>query len=313
VTRAGIAAACVLAAATTARAASFRVTSPADSGPGTLRAAIEAANDAPGSTIHVALGEQGLIVVGRALPPLKAAGIRLDGGGVTLREGDGCSREGGRNGCDGIVVTGESISVSHLRVAGFTFDGVTVLGADASDVRITHVEAIDNLDDGIGVSEGAGPVTIERCLLMGNGFRTKGKGLLVFATSTATLRDSDVIGNRDGITVTQGSKAVIERVIVAGSFDKGLGVSGASLRARSVQVVASGRNAEVEEDVPNGDGLRVGLAGSAELSDCRIAGSEDAGVVVLDTSTATLRDCVVEANRGRETMVAATARLRRRR
>lgn len=309
---AGLAAACVLYAATAASASTLRVTSPADSGPDTLRAAIEAANDAPGSTIQVALGRQGLIVVENALPALKAAGLQLDGGGVTLREGEGCARRGGRRGCDGLVVLGESISVRHVRVAGFTFDGVAVIGSAARNVRIDHVEAIDNLDDGVGVSDGAGPVSIEHCLLMGNGFRTKGKGLLVFAGSTAVLRDSDVIGNRDGITVTQGSKARIERVVVAGSFDKGLGVSGANLDASFVQVLTSGRDAESETDAPNGDGLRVGLSGSAELSNCRIAGSDDAGVVVLDTSDVRLRDCVVEANGGPEAMVAATARLRRR-
>ena len=310
-----LAAACALLVARPCAAASFRVTSTLDAGEGTLRAAIIAANRSPGSSIRIALDADAPIVVDRALPSLEAAGTRLDGGGATLREGRGCERPGNRKGCDGLVVAGPGIVVRNLRVAGFTFDGVAVRGGTAGDVRIEDLQAIDNLDDGIGVSEGAGPVTVERCLLMGNGFRTKGKGLLVFHDSTATLRDSVVVANRDGITVSDASNATLERVIVAGNYDKGVGVSGATLTARVLQVLANGHHTEdtgAAVAAPNADGVRVGLAGKAELSDSRVAGSGDTGVVVLDTSTVTLRACSVERNRGRDLAVAPTARLRKR-
>ena len=103
---------------------------------------------------------------------------------------------------------------------------------------------------------------------------------------------------------------MLERVMVVGSYDKGVGVSAASLTARSLEVLANGYDAQARSLSPNGDGLRVGLDGTAELSGSRIAGSGDVGVVVLDTSTVTLRGCVVEANRGAaQTVVSPTGRL----
>jgi len=292
-------------------AVTFRVSSRADSGAGTLREAIESANVAPGSTIEIALGTNDQILVKSALPALTARGTRLDGGGATLREGPGCRRPGGLRGCDGIVVTASEVLVSNLRVVGFTFDGVSVLGRDTADVRIERVEAIDNLDDGVGVSDGAGPVSVEHCLLMGNGFRTKGKGLLVFDDSTAVLRDSVVVANRDGVTVTRGSSATLERVLVASNYDKGVGVSAATLTGEEVQVLGNGYDADANAASPNGDGLRVGLGASAQLTASRIAGSGDGGVVVLDNSTVSLRDCVVEGNRGVQTSVSPGGRLSR--
>jgi hypothetical protein len=296
-------------ATTTAAAATLRVTSALDHGEGTLRAAIRSANARPGSTIEIGLGAGSVIVIDRALPVIEARATRLEGRGVTLREGKACERPGGRKGCDAIAVVGPGIVVRDLRIAGFTFDAVAVRGPQAANVRVERVHAIDNGDDGVGVSSGAGPVLVSDCVLMGNGFRTKGKGLLVFDDAVATLRDSVVVANRDGVTATRGSKATLERVMVAGNYDKGVGVSGASVVAREVTIAANGRDTDEGEAAPNADGLRVGLGGSAQVSACRIAGNGDSGVVVLDTSTVSLRACIVEANRGKATVVAPSARL----
>ncbi|HEY2775553.1 MAG TPA: right-handed parallel beta-helix repeat-containing protein [Candidatus Binatia bacterium] len=318
-TSAVIGAVLLLAASGTAsHAAVFRVTSTRDTGDGTLRSAINDANAEPGSTIHIALGASAEIFVESALPSLEAEGTRLDGGGVTIRQADGCMRPSGKRGCDGIDVTGAGVVVRDIRVSGFLFDGIAVRGRDARDVRIENVQSIDNMDDGVGVSNGAGPVTVDHCLLMGNGFRTKGKGLLVFDDSKATLRDSLVIGDRDGVTVTRGSVARLESVLVAGNWDKGVGVSAGSLSGRDVSILASGRDEERapngpdSKPAPNQDGLRVGLGGDAEIEHCRIAGNGDTGVVVLDQAKVQLKDCVIEANHGRPTAVAAEAVLERR-
>ena len=289
----------------------LRVTSGLDDGPGSLREAILEANEAPGSTIEVELGDSGLIVLGRSLPPLTGADTTLNGGGVTLREGEGCERPGRKKGCDGLVVAGPRVTVRDIDVAGFTFDGVAVRGADASDVHIEDVSAIDNLDDGIGVSEGARGVRIERCLLMGNGHRTKGKGLLVFSEAEATLSASLVIGNRDGVTVTRGSSADLEDVFVVGNFDKGVGLSAGTVVGRRLSISANGLGDTGHGRAPNGDGLRVGLAGEARLEDSRIAANGDTGVVVLDTSRVHLDRVLIEGNR-RPTAVEPTATLTRR-
>jgi hypothetical protein len=297
----------VIALAGPAPAATLEVTSSRDEGPGTLRAAIEAANQSPGSRIVTRLGAGVEIVVGTALPAITAAGTRLDGAGVTLREGAGCRREAGQRGCDGLVVRAADVVVRNVRVAGFTFDGIAVRGRDARRVQLDSIEAIDNLDDGVGVSEGASDVRIAGSLLMGNGFRTKGKGLLVFDEARATLADSVVVANRDGVTVSRGGRATLERVMVAGNFDKGIGVSAASLEGANVQVLGNGIASEARGAVPNADGLRVGLEGRAELVDCRVAGNGDAGVVVLDRSRVTLRGCDVSGNRGPQTRAASQA------
>ncbi|MFN2378156.1 MAG: hypothetical protein ABR538_16615 [Candidatus Binatia bacterium] len=303
---------CVFATVVAAQAGTLRVDSAADAGRGSLREAIAAANAAPGSTIEIVLGADAEIVVESSLPPLQARGLTLRGGGVTIREGEGCERPGGRAGCDGLVVTGGGITLRDLRMVGFTFDGVAVRGRGARDVLVRDLQAIDNLDDGVGVSAGAGPVTVEGCLLMGNGFRTKGKGLLVFDRAAATLRDSLVVANRDGVTVTRGSKAVLERVMIAGNYDKGFGVSAARATGLALQVLDNGYDPMSEKPAPNGDGVRVGLAGSVELTDSRIAGNGDSGVVVLDTSGAELRGGAVELNRGEDLVVSPKARLTRR-
>lgn len=288
----------VLGSALPAPASSIRVTSSADRGPGSLREAIATANLHPGSTIEIFLDADAVIVVEEALPALKASGTRLLGGDATLREGEACRREDGRRGCSGLVVTAEGVVVRDLRIAGFTFDGVSVLGKAARDVRILDVQAVDNLDDGIGVSAGAGPVRIEGCLLMGNGFRTKGKGLLVFDDSRALLRDSLVVANRDGVTVTRGASARLEDVLVLGSYDKGVGVSAARLTGQRVNILSNGYDSVAPVTPPNADGLRVGLGGRASLSASLVAGNGDAGVVVLEESSVKLRNSLVEANRG---------------
>ncbi len=292
-----------------AEADTLRVTNTLDAGPGSLRWAIAAANRDRGAEIVLELGEDAEILVPRALPALAAAGTRVSGGGATLREARGCRRPAGQRGCDGLVVEAPGVVVSDLRAVGFTFDGVAVRGTGARDVRLERIEAIHNLDDGIGVSAGAGPVVVEQALLVGNGFRTKGKGLLVFDDSTATLRDSVVVANRDGVTVTRGSTATLERVLVAGNYDKGVGVSAARVDGRRLEILDNGYDPASSVPSPNADGLRVGLGGSASLSDSRIAGNGDRGVVVLDTAQVELRGCTVEHNRGGGLRVAETGRL----
>ncbi len=293
-----------------AAAVTLRVTSTGDEGAGTLREAIEAANREPGSRIEVALGREATIFLLRQLPPLRAEGLVLDGGGATLREGDDCLRPGGRKGCDGIVVAGPGIEVRNLAATGFLFDGFAVRTPSARDVLLQGIQSLDNQDDGVGVSEGAGPVVVKDALLMGNGYRTKGKGLLAYDGARVELRSSVLVGNRDGITATQGSSVVLHDVFVAGSYDKGIGVSAALVQGARVRVLANGRGFEGRGKAPNGDGLRAGLGGRIELEDSRIAGNGDSGVAVLEGSAATLRRVLVEGNLGRPTAVAAGGSLR---
>lgn len=296
----------VLSIPVTGSAATFRVSSPDDSGPDTLRWAIVAANREPGSTIQFDLPIEDVVTVKSALPTIRARGTRIEGEGATIREGEGCERPGGKKGCDALVVSGPDIVVRNLRIAGFLFDAVSVRGAAATGVRVEGIHAINNGDDGVGVSYNARSVVVSDCVLMGNGFRTKGKGLLVFSEAQATLRNSVVVGNRDGVTVTRGSRAFLEDVLVVGNYDKGLGVSAGEVVASKVLVVGNGNGSPSTGPAPNGDGLRVGLGGKARMSHCLIAGNGDVGVVVLDQSLVTLDHCRVEANRRKDTDATST-------
>lgn len=290
-------------------AATFSVVSSDDEGPGTLRAAIVLANAEPRSTIVLDLSPDEQILLKTSLPALQARGTVVEGRGATLRQAAECQRPQGRRGCDGLVVRGAEITVRDLRIVGFLLDGVAVLGSGAKNVRIERLHAVDNMDDGVGVSGGAGPVLVTDCVLMGNGYRTKGKGLLVFSDASATLTNSVVVANRDGVTVTRGSKVTLEDVFVVGNYDKGVGASAGEVVARRTSVVANGQASQEGKAAPNGDGVRLGLRSSAKLSDCFISGNGDGGVVVLDSSRVRLLRCSIENNGGDATVVAPEATL----
>src|SRR5688500_10895688 len=67
-----------------ARAASFTVTSTADSGPGSLREAIENANAMPGAD-SITFALSGTITLVSALPPITdPAGLSIDGGAQSI-------------------------------------------------------------------------------------------------------------------------------------------------------------------------------------------------------------------------------------
>src|SRR4029079_3404868 len=124
------------------------------------------------------------------------------------------------------VVGGPGIVVRRLRTTGFTFDGIAVRGGDAKKVRIESCESFDNEDDGVGISQGASDVVVDGCTLERNGFRTKGKGILVFEYATAQLRNHTIRDIPDGVTVSHRARANLIHNTLDQNFDKGLGVAG---------------------------------------------------------------------------------------
>ncbi len=276
----------------------IEVTSAAEQGPGTLRAAIAQANELDRSVRIVSrLPAGSRVKVTAQLPPLTGYGIGFDARGLTLVGGT-CTRPDGRLGCDGLVVSGPKIVVRGLRAEGFMFDGIAVRGAGADDVLIEQCQARRNLDDGIGISAKAGMVTVRDCLLEGNGFRTKGKGILVFDEADARLIDNTVRGNRDGVTVSRKARARLEGNRIVANYDKGLGVAGAYVTGRGNRIEKNGQPAPGGEKPPNGDGLRVTLGSTVLLEQTRIRENGDAGVVVLDDSTVSLAGAEIEENGG---------------
>jgi hypothetical protein len=276
----------------------IEVTSAAEFGAGSLREAIEQANRSA-RPVRIVSGISRAVSVGvtSELPPLAGDDIEFDARGLRL-VGGACVRPDGRRGCSGLVITGSDIEIRNLDAAGFLFDGVSVRSATANDVRIAASHLHENSDDGIGVSNGAQGVRITDCLIEGNGFRTKGKGVLIFDSASAFLRDNVIRGNRDGVTVSKHAKAELVGNRIEQNYDKGLGVSGAQLIGRRNEIRANGLPDPKRPAVPNGDGLRVGLTSSVRLVDTRIVGNGDAAVVAMNDSVVELSDATLAGNGG---------------
>jgi hypothetical protein len=259
-------------------------------GEGSIRAAIEAANGAAQPTRIVSRLAPGTVVyVFRELPPLAGRDVTLEGAGLVLR-GDDCVRPDGRPGCSGLVVTGERIAVNDIAATGFLFDGVSVRAARDVTIRGGRFFA-----------------TVESCLLEANGFRSKGKGVLVFDGARAVLRDNRIVGNRDGVTVSKRAHAVLERNDILDSYDKGFGVAGASAEGTGNRILGSGSGNSPLGAAPNADGIRATIDSTVTLTDTIITGSGDVAVFASGRSRVDLIRASLAGNRGGEVRVAEEA------
>jgi parallel beta-helix repeat protein len=274
-----------------------RVTSLLSSGPGSIREAINAANASQTATHIVSELEAGAVVyVFRELPAVTGYGTEIDGAGLTLKGGT-CRRDDGRRGCSGLVIAGPRVRVKAFSTTGFMFDGVAVREG-GMDVVIEDVHAFENQDDGIGISAGATGVLVQNCVLERNGFRTKGKGVLVFDYAEATLRNNTVQFNRDGVTISRGASAALYDNTIVDNFDKGFGVIGAQARGRGNIIKRNGLPSVSGEAAPNGDGVRITSDSTVNLEDTVIAENGDVGVVATDLSKVTLSGGSIADNRG---------------
>jgi hypothetical protein len=287
-----------IAPALSAQPLTIEITSSSASAPGGIRSAIEAANRAGVATRIVSKLDPGTEVeVVTALPTLVAADTVFDANGLLLK-GGACVRPGGREGCDGLVVGGPRIRVNDLRAHGFTFDGIAVRGRRAVDVLINDCHCFDNKDDGVGVSNRATGVVVQRCLLEGNGFRTKGKGILVFDYAEAELRDNVVRGNRDGVTISRRAKAQLLGNKIVSNYDKGFGVAGGEASGKGNVVERSGRGMTGLDPPPNADGIRVTLDSTVRLAETVVADNGDSGVVVIGSAALVMLGGSIVGNGG---------------
>jgi hypothetical protein len=287
------------------RATVIEIRSRLSSGDGSIRAAIEAANAAERPARIVSRLAPGTVVyVFRELPAVAGHDVTIDAAGLVLR-GDDCVRLDGRPGCSGLVVTGEQIVVNDLAVTGFLFDGVSV--RRAREVAIRGGRFFANLDDGVGISEAATGVTVESCVIERNGFRTKGKGILVFDSSRAVLRENRIVGNRDGVTVSRRSHAVLDRNEILDSYDKGFGVAGASAELVGTRIIGSGAGSSTRAPAPNADGVRVTIDSTVTIVDSIVSGSGDVAVFAGGRSRVDIMRSSLAGNRGGEVRVADDA------
>lgn len=155
------------------------VNSAADSGPGSLRNAIDRVNLGEADIILCSAGSgERVIQLRSALPPLTAAGAVIGGTGCRI---DAVEID------RGIELTGDRIEVWGLAVTGAGEAGVWIEGDGAHLVRV---------------------------VADGNGARAPwgGAGVWLEAAAGAVLEDMEVIRNwGDGIVIDNGSSAVITR------------------------------------------------------------------------------------------------------
>ena len=155
----------LLAGATAAHAATFSVSNLNDSGSGSLRAAITAANAAPGSDIVDATSQNGAINLLSPLPPL---------GGTVSVKGAGADK------------------LAIKRTGSGTYRLLSVqMGASVSLSGLTISGGGGGLETG-GAINNEGTLNLSGCTLSGNAAR---RGGAVFSTGTLNIEGSTFTGN----------------------------------------------------------------------------------------------------------------------
>lgn len=161
-----------------------------DSGPGTLRAAIEAVNAGDASAIE--FGTAGEVALSSALPSVtrtvyssSANAPKLDGPLISVR-GDGCGD------CDGLVIESDGNYLSGLRFEGFSGDGIVIEG---DDNLLTGVAAERNGGAGVRIAGG------ERVRIRDAAFRENALGAIDHDGLSPAIPALQY-GSSDGSTVT---------------------------------------------------------------------------------------------------------------
>lgn len=296
-------------------AATFEVTTTADTGAGSLRQAIVDANAAGGVdtiTFRIASGEQTLMPASE-LPevtdPVVIDGTTQPGyAGQPLIEING---QGAGNGSDGIRISAGGSTLRGLSVVRFGGDGVELTGGGGNTVEGCYLgiapagdRAFGNLQNGIYVHESAdntiGGLDVARRNCIGgnsqNGVFLDGEG----ASENAILGNfigtdftgTDRLGNgRDGVYVRNGSANEIggtaagARNLISGNSGSGIRLDGATASINSVEGNWIGVDAEGTAGLPNfGRGVYVSnapdnvIGGAAEGAGNLIAKNNQEGI-----------------------------------
>jgi uncharacterized membrane protein len=215
-----------------ARAATFTVTTTADSGAGSLRNAIQQAQSSPGSdTIAFAIGgspdANGVwkITVSSALPTLDGTGgaIIIDGstqaGGRTSGPNVYLDYTGGTSGVSGLTISSSGNTIREIGIINFTDSGILITGAGATSNTIVgnHIgldgngsSLAANEDFGIRIASGAtnntigGTTAADRNVVSGHILANIS---LESTSSLSVVSGNQVVGNYVGSTAA-GTAAV---------------------------------------------------------------------------------------------------------
>jgi hypothetical protein len=256
------------------------VTSPDDSGAGTLREAVASANDGDEITFSSSLNGNPVML---ATPVRIERDITISGNGManTLIDGNGT---GGRV----LTILNSDVRLQNLTVRnGRTRAGGGIVIRDAdSDVVLFQVAVRNNTATSDRANRGGGGIfnegslTLNRCVVTGNvasGESGSGGGIFNASEASLTLIDTDIIDNR-----ANRAGGGIED---ASNNDQTTVIRGGSIRDNVVNT-----------NPGNGGGIHLGGKSSLGIFDCEVinnrAGAEGGGIWVgsgrLETGNTTI-------------------------
>jgi hypothetical protein len=273
------------------------VSSLADSGPGTLRAAILAADaGSPSDEFTIGFRVTGTIDLQSPLPDLnnsitirgpgassltveRAAGVHFNGGAVVNVKLD----------------TGESASISGLTIANGEFSGIVNFGGGILTVANCAVVNNSHPFAGGGINN-VGTMTINGCIISGN-TAAVGGGISNFGTLTIT--GSKLSGNTatlgGGIgNAFQGTLTVSDCTLSGNSADLGGGIFSDGAPTTVRDSVFTGNSAT------QGGGIYFGAApGLLEVEGSTFTDkntASDSGGGIYNLGTATVQECHLSGN-----------------
>jgi len=249
------------------------VSSLADDGsPGTLRAAITAANSAPGTTVTI--GVAGTITLASALPPI-TSGMTIHGAGpgVTTIDGGSAHQPFVVN-APGALVSFTGVSVRHGNDGGANGGAIKV---SAGNVNITNCTLSNNNATGTGGAiwyGGTGQITVTNSTFTANG-AAFGGDCIKLASGTLTLSQSSMTGNN---SANSGGALFLD--------------------ASTTSVIT---NCTFSNNTAANNGGSINTDGTTSLTGCTISGSSASnGGGLYATSTVTLTNCTITGNTASE-------------
>ncbi len=255
----------------------WSVTSDADAGSGTLRWAIDGANESPQH--DVIRFESAMTIRPRTpLPSLRGAGISIIGsdGAHSPEVAPRVWIDGSSAGdAAGLELFGASGEVRGLGIVGFDRYGIGVIGAEAANARIVgnwiglteNGEAAPNRLSGVAVIAGAAGALIEANRIAGNSVSARtGHGIVIGGGGSigaeivgnviGIAADGSAVPNDDGILIVESAQATIRGNTIGYS-----NVAGIELRETRHPVSIDGNRIGLDPDgraVPNDVGVFLG-------------------------------------------------------
>ena len=202
-------------AAGAARGATFTVTTPADGGPGSLRAAIESANDSPGSDkIRFALaGEEASTITLESRLPAIMDRLEINGAGKVTVSGGGLAGGAQRSQWRiGLQILASGSSVKNLTFVDFldgpSPNGVAILVGDFPESEGT-VSKVTVKDNRVFVTD---PETFG------------GPGIALINAEDVEIRNNDVRHTAAGILGRRARNGVIRDNVISEARVRGIGL-----------------------------------------------------------------------------------------